>query len=82
MVSAYGIPSRRFKNIPLPTLTCNNLIPIFVLKQYFSYIFVFSKLNLLDDFSDDELIAKYRLSREGILDLLETIAPDLQKTTH
>ena len=44
MLSVYGITLGilyRFKIIPLPILTFNNL-PTFVLKQYFSYIFFLS----------------------------------------
>ena len=63
MLSVYGIPLGRFKNIPPPILTFNNL-PTFVLKQYFSYIFFILKADPLDSNSDEEFIAKYRLSRE------------------
>ena len=45
-------------------------------------IYIFQRLNPLDGLSDEELIAKYRLSRECILDLLEIITPDIQRTTH
>ena len=45
-------------------------------------VLYYLRLNPLYGMVNEEIIAKYRLNRECILELLETIAPDLQRPTN